>query len=65
MRKVASNILTIGLLTSDFIEKLEDLISIDRCLTFMNGMKGNLAYWKKFFFNAFAMVKHPLVPTFL
>ena len=49
MRKIASNKLTTGMLTSDFNEKIEDFISSDRALTFINSIKGTPAYWKMFY----------------
>ena len=53
------------MLTSDFNEKIKDFISSVKSLTFMNSMKGTLAYWKKFLFAVLAMFKHLGVPTFL
>ena len=58
MRKVTtSNKLTVGMLTNDSNEKVKDFIFSDRGFTLMNGLKGTLAYWKKFLFDVLAMVK--------
>ena len=51
------------MLASDFNEKVNDSISSDKAFTFMNGIKGTPAYWKKFLFDVLAMVKQFGVPT--
>ena len=51
------------MLASDFNEKVNDSISSDKAFTFMNGIKGTPAYWKKFLFDVLAMVKQLGVPT--
>ena len=51
------------MLASDFNEKVNDSISSDKVFTFVNGIKGTPAYWKKFLFDVLAMVKQLGVPT--
>ena len=51
------------MLASDFNEKVNDSISSDKAFTFMNGIKGTPAYWKKFLFDVLAIVKQLGVPT--
>ena len=65
MRKVASNNLTAGMLCSNFKEKVKDFIASDQAFTFMSGIKGTPAYWKKFLFDVLAMVRQLGCPTFL
>ena len=50
------------MLASDFNEKVNDSISSDKVFTFVNGIKGTPAYWKKFLFDVLAMVKQLGVP---
>ena len=57
MRKVTSDKLTVGMLSSNLKEKVKDFIASNQGFTFMNGFKGIPAYWKKFLFNVLAMVK--------
>ena len=64
MRKVASNNLTAGMLCSNFKEKVKDFIASDQAFTFMSGIKGTPAYWKKFLFDVLAMVRQLGCPTF-
>ena len=64
MRKVASNNLTAGMLCSNFKEKVKDFIASDKAFTFMSGIKGTPAYWKKFLFDVLAMVRQLGCPTF-
>ena len=51
------------MLASDFNEKVNDSISSDKVFTFVNGIKGTPAYWKKFLFDVLAIVKQLGVPT--
>ena len=64
MRKVASNNLTAGMLCSNFKEKVKDFIASDQAFTFMSGIKGTPAYWKKFLFDVLAMVRQLGCQTF-
>ena len=64
MRKVTSNPLTAGMLSSNFNEKLKEFIASDQAFTFMNSIQGTPAYWKKFLFDVLAMVKQLGAPTF-
>ena len=57
MRKVTSNQLTAGMLTSNFNEKIKEFIASDQVFTFMNSIKGKPAHWKKFSFDVLAMVE--------
>ena len=63
MRKVTSNQLTAGMLSSNFNEKLKEFIASNQAFTFMNSIKGTPAYWKKFLFDVLAMVKQLGAPT--
>ena len=65
MRKVASNQLIAGMLSSNFNEKVNEFISRDQASTFMNCIKGTQAYQKKFLSDVLAMVKQIGIPTFL
>ena len=58
MREVASNKLTVDMLTSDSNEKVNRFISSERAFTLMNELKETPAYWK-----TLAMVKQLGVPT--
>ena len=40
MRKVTSDKLTVGMLSSNFKEKVKDFIASNQGFTFMNGFKG-------------------------
>ena len=64
MRKVTSSQLTAGMLSSKFNEKVKELINSDQVFTFMNSIKGASAYWKKFLFDVWAVVKQLGLPTF-
>ena len=64
MRKVTSSQLTAGMLSSNFHEKVKELIASNQGFTFMNSIKGTPAYWKKFLSDVLAMVKQLGVPTF-
>ena len=64
MRKVKSDKLTTGMLSSNFKDKVKDVIASDQAFTFMNGIKGTPSYWK-FLFDVLAMVKQLGCPTFL
>ena len=64
MRKVTSNPLTAGMLSSNFNEKVKEFIASDQAFTFMNSIKGTPAFSKKFLFDVLAMVKQLGVPTF-
>ena len=44
MRKVTSDKLTAGMLSSNFKEKVKDFIASNQGFTFMNGFKGIPAY---------------------
>ena len=59
IKKVASDKLTAGMLSSNFKDKASD-----QAFFFMNGIKGTPAYWKKFLFDVLAMVKQLGCPTF-
>ena len=63
MRKVASNQLTAGMLSSNFNEKVKKFIARDQAFTFMNCIKGTPAYWKKILFDVLAVVKQLGIPT--
>ena len=65
MRKVTSDKLTAGMLSSNFKDKVKDFIASDQAFTFMNSIKGAPAYCKKFLFDVLAMVKQLGCPTFL
>ena len=65
MRKVASNQLTAGILSSNFNENVKEFIANDQVFTFMNCIKGTPACWKKFLFDVLAMVKELGIPTFI
>lgn len=58
MTEVASNNLTVDMLTSDSNEKVNRFISSERAFTLMNGLKETPTYWKRL-----AMVKQLGVPT--
>ena len=64
MRKVTSDKLTAGMLSSNFKDKVKYFIASDQAFTFMNGSKGTPAYWKKFLFDFLAMVKQLGCATF-
>ena len=64
MRKVTSNQLTAGMLSSNFNGKVKDFIASDQAFTFMNSIKGTPAYFKKFLFDVLAMVKQLAVSTY-
>ena len=53
------------MLSSNFNEKVKEFIASDQAFTFMNSIKGTLAYWKKFLFDVLAILKQLGVPTFL
>ena len=55
MRKVASNQLTAGMLSSNFNEKVKEFIARNQAFTFMNYIRGTPAYWKKFLFDVLAI----------
>ena len=57
MRKVTSDKLTAGMFSSNFKDKVKDFIASDQAFTFTNGIKGTPAYWKKFLFDALAVIK--------
>ena len=65
MRKVASNQLIAGMLSSNFNEKVNEFIARDQAFTFINCIKGTQAYQKKFLSDVLAMVKQIGIPTFL
>ena len=44
MRKVTSDKVTAGTLSSNFKDKLEDFIASDQAFIFTNGIKGTPAY---------------------
>ena len=64
MRKVTSNNLTTGMLSSNSKDKVKDFIASDQAFTFVNGIKEAPAYWKKFLFDVLAMVKQLVCPAF-
>ena len=64
MRKVTSNQLTAGILSSNFNDKIKKFIASDQVFTSMNSINGTPAYWKKFLFDVLAMAKQLDVPTF-
>ena len=64
MRKVTSDKLTAGMLSSNFKDKVKGFIASHQAFTFMNAIKGTPVYWKKFSFDALAMVKQLVCPTF-
>ena len=64
MRKITSNQLTTGMLSSNFNEKIKEFIASEQALTFMNSIIGTPAYFKKFLFDVLAIVKQLGVPTF-
>ena len=65
MRKVTSNQLTAGILSSNFNEKIKEFIASEQAFTFMNSIKGTPEYWKNLLFDVLVMVKQLIVPTFL
>ena len=64
MRKVISNQLTAGILSSNFNEKIKEFIASDQVFTSMNSINETPAYQKKFLFDVLAMAKQLDVPTF-
>ena len=64
MRKVTSNNLTTGMLSSNSKDKVKDFRASDQAFTFVNGIKEAPAYWKKFLFDVLAMVKQLVCPEF-
>ena len=57
MRKVTSDKLTAGMLSSNLKDKVKDFIASDQTFTFMNGIKGTPAYWKNFLFDVLPIAK--------
>ena len=64
MKKVTSNRLTGGMLSSNYAETVKSYLVKNDCYTFMSPIKGTPAYWKRFLFELFAMVKHLGLPTY-
>ena len=57
MKKVKTNHLTAGMLSKNFKGSVESFVANDEAFSFMNTVKGTLAYWKRFLFELLAMVK--------
>ena len=64
MRKIASNNLTVGMLSANFREK-KDIISSDQAFAFKNWIKGTSTCWKFNFFDVLRIIKQPSCPRFL
>ena len=64
MKKVCTNQLTAGMLSSNFSDTVKSFIAKDEGFNFMKSVKGTPAYWKKFIFEVLAMVKQLGLPTF-
>ena len=64
MKKVQTNNLTAGMLSSNFQETVTSFIAKDEVYNFMNTIKGTPAYWKRFLFEVLGMVKQLDLPTF-
>ena len=64
MRKV-TGVLNAGSFKSvKFREIVKNLLASDQAFSFMNTIKGTLAYWKRFKSEVLAMVKQLGIPTF-
>ena len=63
-KKVCTNQLTAGMLSSNFSDTVKSFIAKDEGYNFMNSIKGTPGYWKKFLFEVLAMVKQLGLPTF-
>ena len=57
MRKVTSNLLTVGVLSSNFSEEEKRFSDSDHAFAFKNSNKEAPTYWKKFLFDVLAMGK--------
>ena len=64
MRKITSNSLNAGMLSSNFKATVQQFIAQDKAYSFMSSVKGTPAYWKKKLFEVLAMVKQLGIPTF-
>ena len=64
MKKVCTNQLAAGMLSSNFSDTVKSFIAKDEGFNFMNSIKGTTAYWKRFLFEVLAMVKQLGLPTF-
>ena len=57
MQKVKSSRLNAGMLSKNFKDKVKQFIASDDAFSFMNSIKGALAYWKKLLREVLAMIK--------
>ena len=57
MRKITSNSLNAGMLSSNFKATVQQFIAQDKAYSFMSSIKGTPAYWKKILFEVLAMLK--------
>ena len=57
MKKVVSNILTAGIMSKYYKQRVKELIPKDKAFSFITSIKGTPAYWKKFLHQVLAMVK--------
>ena len=64
MRKVACSTLAAGMLSKKLKETVNQFIARDKAYSFMNAIKGTLAFWEKFLHTVLAMVKPLGIPTF-
>ena len=64
MQKIKSNDLTAGILTQNYTDTIKSLITNDEAFNFMNTLKGNPAYWKRFQLEVLARIKQLGLPTF-
>ena len=62
--KMVSGNLTAGMLSRNFKQTVQSLISSDQCFLFMNCIKGTPAYWKRFQSEVLAMIRQLGCPTF-
>ena len=63
MRKITSNSLNAGILSSNFKATVQQFIAQDKANSFMFSIKGAPAYWKKNLFEVLAMVKQLDIST--
>ena len=64
MKKVCSGHLTAGVLSQNFSEIFKLFMANNEAYHFMNTIKGTPAYWKKFLYEALAMIKQLGLPKF-
>ena len=57
LKKVCTGRITAGMLSHNFSDTVKSFIANDEAYHFMNTIKGTPAYWKRFLYEALAMVK--------